>query len=56
MLGNLIVSIKEARKILGKDAKNMTDKDVSSLITAYDDIATLIIRNYTIPKNSDIIR
>lgn len=51
-----IVTVKEARKILGKSAKNMSDIDISSLIAAYDEIATLIIRNYTIPKDSVIIK
>ena len=48
-----IISINEARKILGKEASEMSDKDIHNLITAYDDIATLIIKNYPILNTSD---
>jgi hypothetical protein len=45
-----IVTVNEARKILGKEAEDMSNDDIKRLIQAFDSIATLIIRNYSVPK------
>ena len=45
-----IMSLKEARKILGVKARQMTDSEIRQELEAYDEIAALIIRNYSVPK------
>jgi len=39
-----IMSVKEARKILGKDAKNMTDDQIITLVDDVDELAKLALR------------
>lgn len=41
-----IISVKEARKILGKEAKNMTDQEVAKLIDDLDFLAKYAIQQY----------
>lgn len=48
MEANLIISIKEARKLLGKDAKGMSDDDVEELIQNLQSIAKIYIEE--VPK------
>jgi len=36
---NLVISIEEARKILGKDADKMSDKDIENVIDTLDLLA-----------------
>jgi hypothetical protein len=38
-----IVSVKEARKILGKDAKDMTDDQITKLVEEVDELAILAL-------------
>lgn len=38
------MSVKEARKILGKDAEKMTDDEVAKLIEDVDELAKLALR------------
>ncbi len=40
----LIISVKEARKLLGKDASKMTDQEVEKLIIDLDEIARLYFK------------
>lgn len=41
-----IISVKEARKILGSKSRNMSDKDVQKLIDDLDFIARYAIKNF----------
>lgn len=45
---NHIISVKEARKILGKEAMNMTDVMILKLVDDYDAIAAQIIQNQSV--------
>lgn len=46
MADRLIISVKEARKLLGKDAESLTDKYIEELIVQLDEIARLTIRQF----------
>lgn len=46
MESELIISVKEARKLLGKDAKEMTDEEVEKLIKDLDQLARLVFKMY----------
>jgi len=48
MEANLIISIKEARKLLGKDAQGMSDDDVEELIQNLQSISKIYIEE--VPK------
>ncbi len=48
-----IISVKEARKTLGKRAKGMNDADVLELINSLDEIATIIVRDFKVLKSSE---
>jgi len=50
-----IITIKEARKTLGKKASEMTDDDIQRLVESLDGIATLIIKNYKVLKTSQLV-
>ena len=41
---NLIISVTEARKLLGKKYEHMSDEQIQDLIIQLDEIATLSIR------------
>ncbi|HUD05704.1 MAG TPA: hypothetical protein VMR18_02165 [Candidatus Saccharimonadales bacterium] len=46
----LIVSVAKARRILGVEAKEMTDEEISSLIIGLDEVATEYIRGVPTSK------
>lgn len=48
MQTDLIISIKEARKILGKEAEDLSDDQVEDLIINFQSIAKLYIQS--VPK------
>ena len=41
-----IISIKEARKLLGKKYEQVSDEDIEVMINQFDEIARLTIRQY----------
>lgn len=43
-MSDLIISVKEARKLLGKDYDHMTDEQIEGIIVQLDEIARLSIR------------
>lgn len=43
-MGRLIISVQEARKILGSSSMGMTDEDVGELILNLDDLARLYFK------------
>ena len=47
-----IISIKEARKLLGKKSKNLTNEELEKLIHDTVKVLTLAIRSYSSSKNS----
>lgn len=53
-----IISAKEARKLLGQKAKNLTKEELEELIRNTETLVRLSVRNYISSKNiqySDII-
>lgn len=46
MIEKPIITIKEARKILGKTANNLTDQDIEKLVDDVDHIAIYAIKNF----------
>lgn len=49
MQADLIISTKEARKILGKEAENLSDDQIEDLIINLQSIAKLYIQS--VPKS-----
>lgn len=47
-----VISIKEARKLLGKKSKNLTNEELEMLITDTVTVMRIAIRNYMRSKNS----
>jgi hypothetical protein len=47
-----IITLKEAKKLLGKEARLMSDVEIRQLVQSYDEIAKLIIKDYEILKTS----
>lgn len=47
----LVISVGEARKILGKQAETLSDDQIIDLILSLTDIATHILELETVPKN-----
>jgi len=45
-----IITTKEARKLLGTKARDMTNEEVSSLINDYEQLARLAIQQYLVRK------
>lgn len=45
----LIISVKEARKLLGKEYKNFSDSNIERIVALLESIARETIRN-TVPK------
>jgi 5-bromo-4-chloroindolyl phosphate hydrolysis protein len=43
-MSDLIITVKEARKLLGKDYEQMTDEQIEELIIQLDEIARLSLR------------
>lgn len=48
-----VISAKEARKLLGKSAKNLTNEELDNLISQTETVVRLIIRKYIGSKDSD---
>lgn len=46
-----IISVKEARKILGLSAKDVTDKELKELLLQQEQIVRFILRKYRVHKN-----
>lgn len=44
MCGDLIISVKEARKLLGTEYDNMSDDQIEEIIVQLEEIARLTIR------------
>ena len=45
MQPNLVISVKEARKILGKKSENMTDDEIEAMIATLQSIAEPFLVN-----------
>lgn len=46
-----IISVKEARKMLGLSAKDVTDKELKELLLQQEQIVRFILRKYRVHKN-----
>lgn len=49
-----LISIKEARKLLGKVAENLTNEEINALILHLEQIARLGVHDYMVRKNAKI--
>lgn len=49
-----IISIKEARKILGKEYKQLTDDNLSGVIMSMTKIAQFYLGLLEVPKNNEV--
>jgi hypothetical protein len=54
MPNDSLISIKEARKLLGKGGRGLSDGEVSQLIENFDSIAKLLIKHEAVLKSSVI--
>jgi hypothetical protein len=45
-----VITIKEARKLLGSKAKSMTNGEIKQMITDYESLARHAIRDYMVRK------
>jgi hypothetical protein len=50
-MSNLIISVEEARKLLGKKYAYMTDEQIEDLIIQLDEIARLTIKQFAAEKH-----
>lgn len=46
-----VMSLEEARGILGDEAKGISDEHLEELITDFEHLASIVIRNFTVLKN-----
>lgn len=46
-----VISVKEARKLLGQKAKNLTNEELEALIQATETVVRVSIRTYISSKN-----
>lgn len=45
-----VLTVEEARHILGEDAEGMTDNDIREEVTHFENIARLVVRNFKVLK------
>ena len=49
-----LITVKEARKLLGKVANNLTNEEIKLLVTQLEQIARLGVRDYMVRNNVKI--
>lgn len=49
-----LITVKEARKILGKVAESLTNEEIKALVTQLEQIARLGVRDYMVRNNAKI--
>jgi hypothetical protein len=49
-----IISLKEARKLIGKDGQYLTDDDLMGLIIQMQQIASSMIDSALVPNNEEV--
>ena len=49
-----LISVKEARKLLGKVADGLTNEEIKVLVTQLEQIARLGVRDYMVRNNAKI--
>lgn len=49
----LVISVKEARKLLGQKTKKLTNEELEALIRATETVVRISIRTYISSKNVD---
>lgn len=52
---NQIITVSEARKILGEDVKHLTNEEIRRLITESEQMVRVIIKPYLVRK-SDMVK
>lgn len=50
MAPQLIISVKEMRKLLGSDCKDMSDDQIELLILTLTDVSSMMLNQDTVPK------
>lgn len=50
---HLVISIKEARKLLGQKSKNLTNEELEALIQSTETVVRVSIRTYISSKSSE---
>lgn len=51
---HLIISIKEARKLLGKDGEQLSDDQVEHLIITLTELSSVLLNQDVVPKNQQV--
>lgn len=49
-----IISIKEARKVLGKDVRSLSDKEVEQVINSFSRLANGLIMKAAVPNTNEV--
>ncbi len=49
----LVISVKEARKLLGQKSKNLTNEEIKALIRDAETVVRVSVREYIGSKNSE---
>lgn len=50
MTSHLIISVKECRKLLGKDGASLSDEQVEELIITLTEASSLLLKQALVPK------
>lgn len=45
-----IITVKEARKLLGVSAKSLTNEEIKQMLIEYESLARYVIRDYLVRK------
>lgn len=51
---HLILSIKETRKLLGKDGEHLTDDQIEHLIITLTELSSILLNQIVVPKNKQV--
>lgn len=51
---HLIISIKEARKLLGKDGEQLSDDQIEHLIITLTELSSVLLNQDLVPKNNQV--
>jgi hypothetical protein len=50
LVGSPLISVKEARKLLGASAKTLTNEEVKMMVRDYTPLVRYVVRNYLVRK------
>lgn len=56
ILSSPVISVKEARKIIGKDLSNkLGDSDLAVIISWFYNLASSLLSTYNVPQNEEVL-